>query len=517
MGPCRFGGVWTEPVSDEQFRETGLVQWGPLAIDNPVAWIQIAAVTKDQTVNTSALIPAMLSEKCKREHNIDVGKELTYAHHGKRRMECVTSSPRALEGKRVTFVVRNETHHWLANNNGHGMAAVIERNATKSDGGGARALSITNAYASNENSVAQQQREAWEAEHEGLSMSTGVLYDSLEMPGTTPLTPPGAPLPDRTAEEARVVAWLTALVSQVVGDATWLSIPRLVKSMLDRQNPPSRSRRWWLNSIVAQEDAWLQPDAIAAAADPLAVEARGQLQHIDERMRAGWLVDPSEPVVLFGDLSKSDDHTGLVACRLSDMYLFTVGHWGKPRGDAGKDWVINRDAVDQRVAEAHERFNVVGFYVDPGHASDDDAAPFWTAMLDKWHRTYRDRYWVWSTRTGDRQHAIVWDMQSPARTKQFTAAAEEFQETLETPGDAADTWAPGFVHDGHPLLMQQLRNARMYPNKYGTSIWKGSRHSPDKIDLAVCAVGARMLARIVLNRGETEEAQGKRAGEVWGI
>lgn len=34
-------------------------------------------------------------------------------YRGARRIEAVTSSPRALEGGRPTFTVANETQHWV--------------------------------------------------------------------------------------------------------------------------------------------------------------------------------------------------------------------------------------------------------------------------------------------------------------------------------------------------------------------------------------------------------------------
>jgi hypothetical protein len=78
-------------------------------------------------------------------------------------MQAVTSSPTTLEGARASFVLLNETHHWAANNDGHDMADVIERNATKSPGGTARTVRITNAYEPGEDSVAERDREAYEA------------------------------------------------------------------------------------------------------------------------------------------------------------------------------------------------------------------------------------------------------------------------------------------------------------------------------------------------------------------
>jgi len=52
-------------------------------------------------------------------------------------------------------------------------------------------------------------------------------------------------------------------------------------------------------------------------------------------------------------------------------------------------------------------------------------------------------------------------------------------------------------------------NARRYPVQGFVSISKESRESKNKIDLAICMVGARMVRRAVLNHGK------KRGGRVW--
>src|SRR5690606_39697330 len=67
--------------------------------------------------------------------------------------------------------------------------------------------------------------------------------------------------------------------------------------------------------------------------------------------------------------------------------------------------------------------------------------------------------------------------------------------------------------DGHPLLVAHMRNARRFPNRFGVSLMKEHRESPRKIDLAVCAVGARMVRRMILNRGQS----GKRPGNFRGF
>jgi hypothetical protein len=105
----------------------------------------------------------------------------------------------------------------------------------------------------------------------------------------------------------------------------------------------------------------------------------------------------------------------------------------------------------------------------------------------------------------------MWDMTSPARVEQFTAAAERFVEDVESSARAAEAGnldARTLTWDGDARLRIHVRNARRYPNRYGVSLWKGKRESHRKIDLAVCAVGARMVRRIVLNANQKRKRSG---------
>ncbi|MBQ1165214.1 terminase, partial [Streptomyces sp. A73] len=63
-------------------------------------------------------------------------------------------------------------------------------------------------------------------------------------------------------------------------------------------------------------------------------------------------------------------------------------------------------------------------------------------------------------------------------------------------------------HDGHRVLRQHIANARRRTNQWGYSIGTEHRESARTVDLAVCAIGARMLRRMVLN----SEQFGKRKG-----
>lgn len=454
-GPCRFGG-WDE--SGE-----------PIGIEHPTAWIQVAAVSKDQTRNTMTLFPSMFSKQCIADHKVDLGKEIIYAHGGQRRIEAVTSSPRALEGGRPTFAIKNETHHWLWNNDGHGMAEVIGRNATKARDGNSRTLAITNAYEPSEDSVAQRDREAWER----IGEAGGILYDSLEAPANASLDP--STLPD--------------VIRAIRGDATWLDIDGICAAVLDPRNPPSQSRRWWLNAIVAAEDAWIDPADfdLCRAGDDVAPMVAG------------------DEVVLFLDCSKSDDATGLVAVRLGDGLVHVLDMWQRPRqGDAGHEgWTTPRHKVDNAVSMAFENYRVTAFFGDPSHVLEDESQErYWDGLFDQWHRTYSEQLEVWA-KPGRDGHAVMWDMSSPVRIEQFTAAAERCEQEISE---------HALLHDGDGRLRRHARNCKRYPNKWGISVWKGHRESARKIDLAVCMIGARMVRRLVLNNPNRKR---RRTGKVW--
>lgn len=527
VGPCRFAG-WAA----RDMPEKGLKRGDPVAKPHPRAWVQIAAVSLEQTQNTMKLFQGLFSEACIAEHSIDLGKETIYAYGGKKTIKAVTSSPKALEGNRPTLVIMNETHHWGTSNEGINMADAIERNATKAKGGAARTLAITNAFEPSEESVARQQREAYEEEASGLNYSTGMCYDSLEAPKDARLRPK---FPDEDAltdeqKETLTRRYLQRILEAVRGDAWWLDIPSLINSILNRRNKASRSRRFWFNQVVASEDAWLDPTAVDLSISRMAVEAR-QIVGRDGRaqMEAGWLVAADEPIVMFFDGSKSDDSTALVGCRLSDGYVFTIGVWQKPTGKRGDKWLAPREAVDERVNEAFRRFKIVAFWGDPSHAKDDeDSSRYWDGLLDRWMQKYAKRSAddvdptrtldpkFWSIKGGHRKHAIMFDMAGPDQQKLFIGAAETFVEEMETLNDIEE-FAPSFEIDGHPALVQHLKNAvrHPHPSGWGTSLMKEGRESPKKIDLAVCAVGARMLRRVVLNAGHDEETPPDRT--IWGV
>lgn len=433
------------------------------------AWVQVVAVSQDQTKNTMKLLPGLVPAETRAYYGIQIGKLSLWGMGDTRQIEAVTASPLALEGGRPTLVVRNETQNWNSSNGGHDMDGVLEGNAAKAEvSRPARMLDIFNAFRPGEDSVAERVREAWEAtqgdpdaedEHDRPKfLEFGLLYDSLEAPPEAPLTAEAAP----------------RVVEAVRGDAVWLDAEsRIRKSILNPKNPPSESRRKWYNQITAAEDAWVTPQQW----DPLA--------------RPDLAVEAGEEVVLFLDCSKSDDATGLVGSRVSDGFVFTAGMWQRPPGERGKGWLAPREKVDAAVQAAFERYTVVGFYGDPSHVLDDETMDrYWDPLFDEWHRRYKRQLRVWARRGQDGGHAVMFDMALLAQQKLFVEAVSLTEAEIE---------AKSLLHDGDARLRTHVLNARRQPTRAGASIAKEHRESRKKIDLAVCMVGARMVRRTYLN------------------
>lgn len=323
VGPCRFGG-WKSDGT-------------PIAVPHPAAWVQIAAVSKDQTRNTMTLFPGMFTQEAIDEYQIDLGKEIIYAYHGRRRIEAVTSSPRALEGGRGTFILKNETHHWIASNEGDEMSAVIARNAAKSRDGSSRVLAISNAHAPGEGSDAERDYEAHELG------TPGMLYDSVEANGIE--------LDDEAA--------LRRGLEFCRGDSVWLDIDRLMAEIQDPRTPANTARRFYLNQIAASEERAFDLEEW-------------------KRLKRPRKVEDGELITLGFDGSESKDHTALIGTHVASGYQWVVGYW-EPRQLPNGELRIPVEEVKAAVDAAFERWEVWRMYADPFR---------WKSEIAEWSGKY---------------------------------------------------------------------------------------------------------------------------------
>lgn len=457
VGPSRFDG-WHRGK--------------PKVVDEPDAWVQVLAVTQKQTANTMRLFPRLFTDDAKAEYGLAIGKEQIYAHGDQQYLQALTSNPDPLEGGRPTATLANETHLWKANNNGLAMYAVLERNSAKSNEGASRILQLSNAFEPGGDSLLERTRNAYELAQArpGEVLLQGVMYDSLE-------ANPEAPLIDDDDPDV-----IEKVVESVRGDSVWLNVKRIRKSVEDPRKAPSESRRFWYNQITANEESFINP----LQWDPL---ARPELPLKDR-----------DEIVMFFDGSKSDDATALVGVRVSDGLVVTLGLWQAPPLKRRGTWTSPRALVNQRVRAVMKQYKVVAFFADPSHTREDGTLDrYWQPLVDEWHRDFGKQLLVWAQ---PGKHAVSFDMSNRhGEGKKFVEAAERFVEDVDN-GD--------LLHDGNPELARHVKNARRFPTQHGVSLMKDGPESPRKIDLAVCAVGARMLWVLILNL-----AGKRKSGTVW--
>lgn len=296
-------------------------------------------------------------------------------------------------------------------------------------------------------------REAYERIVEGRAVDVGFLYDSVEAHPKTPLTP----------ESLRVA------IPKIRGDATWLNVETIIQSVLDPTMSASRSRRMWLNQIVADEDALYAPADWSDLADE------------------NLILEPGDEIVMGFDGGKTDDDTALVAIRVKDCAVFVLGHWFKPDGPRGDGWEVDRIAVDDTVRDAFRLYAVKAFFAD---------VALWESYIADWESDFGESLVV----KAEGHKAISWDMRSSLQ--RVTRAHERLVRTILD---------KKIKYDGNRSLLRHALNARRRENNYGVSFGKESRESPRKVDLYAALMLAYEALTALRTRGKKERVRSGRS------
>ena len=445
-----------------------------------MALVQIAANSEAQASDVLRVANAMVDAEMADHFGYDKGILQTKLVGTSSRIELLTNSEASSEGDPATAVFLNESHHMTHTSGGQRLASVARRNVGKSPGGMARLLEATNTHMPGEGSVAEDSYEAWQAQVSGRTPRRDILYDSREAP------------PDLSPhDEGQLMAGLRAAYD----DAKWVDLERIRDEVQDLRTSLSDSIRFYFSSLPTAEDAWV---------DPRKFDAKRHQAPIED----------GEAVALFLDCSKSTDATVLDACRITDGHAFGIRGWQRPHGDRGTGWLAPRHEVDAAIRAAFERWDVQWLGVDPSPARDDeDEALYWAALIDEWHRDFRDTVLVWAT-PGAKGSAVAFDMRQSVpggrdRLRLFTEECELTAAAIEADGD--DPAVEPFSWDGDAMFRQHIHNARRRPNQFGVSIGKRSRSSSQLVDHAVGMVGARVGRRLVLNSGKKRRKRSGRA------
>lgn len=430
VGPCRLDYI------DEDGE----------AVGRPIqdAYIQIAAVNLQQTRNTSDLFRTMLTDEAIDHYAFNLGQEVTYARGGLVQIHCVTSSPRALEGKRPTFMISNEAQWHVESNKGHAMYGVMTGNMAKRPlRSQCHMLIIANAPIPGQDSICERLIQSYKDTLVGKADDRDLLYDSLEAPANVP------------AEREAIATVMEA----VRGDSVWLDPESVVSDFFDTANTLTESRRKWLNTIQSADDAIYSQAQIANA------EREAQLR-------------PGDEIVLGFDGGRTNDATALVAIRVSDRVIIPIRVWEKPR--EVEEWVVPHDQVESAVHDTFSRYKVRAFFADVN---------LWESFILSWSADYGEQLAVRAS--GESQ--IGWDMRG---VRKATLAHERLVDGLQS----------GKVfHNGDPILVQHISNARKRYNVHGLSFGKESRDSSRKVDAYAATVLAYEALTVYLDRGRKAE------------
>lgn len=309
--------------------------WGTKG--SPPAWVQIAAVSEDQTENTYGAIYEFLTANDGRaadELRIDVGLTRCFLRDRPGKLEPVTAAAGTREGQRVTYGVLDETHLWTPTNGGRKLARTIRRNVAKMGG---RTYETTNSFVPGEDSVAESTDKAV---RDG---APGIHYDAVEAPPVKPEDD------DVTLKAALQVAY---------GDAWWVDLDRLVAEIRDPETTWEDSERFYFNHNVDDRRKAVETKRWEALARP------------------DVTVGPGAYIALGFDGSISDDCTALVGCTMVDgrPHTFEIEVWQRPK-DAGRTWRMPRSDIEKRVEETFAFYNVGLMLCDPAK---------WQTQIEGW-------------------------------------------------------------------------------------------------------------------------------------
>lgn len=340
-------------------------------------------------------------------------------------IEPVTASADAKDGGRSTFVVFDETH--LFNSPGlRKLHATVRRNLAKRRVADPWSLEVSTMYRPGEESVAELSHRYARQVATGEVEDDSFYFDHVEAPANFNWKS------DRELRKALTVAYGAA--------ADWMDLDRIVRECRDPQADEADSRRYWLNQAVKATSQWMSISDWDALAVPGEVEA-------------------GTPITLGFDGSRFDDATALVACRISDGYVFVPKLGDRPtvweRPIDADEWEVPRIEVDAAVNMMFDRYSVRRMYADPPQFED---------TVDRWAAEHGEKAVVawWTNRKAPMARAV----------ERFAGAVR----------------ARELHHDGSPVLSRHVGNAHRDRTQHGSLLRKETRLSARKIDAAMAAV-----------------------------
>jgi hypothetical protein len=315
-------------------------------------WIQVTAVSEDQTANVWRALVPMIELGAIHADIPDTGQTRINLPGGGR-IEPVTSSARSRLGQRLTGALQDEAHSWLERNGGRLLADNQRRNLA---GMGGRFLETGNAWDPREESVAQQTAE---------STAPGVYHDDVD---------PGAGSVRNKADRRK-------MLKKVYGDAWWVDLDRIDGEIvaLLAKGDAAQAERFFLNRKLAGEDAAFPPGLVDRNIVPGRKEA-----------------DPKSLITIGVDGARFVDAIAVVATDVRSGFQWPLGVWERPE-HAPDDYEHPFHEVDGAMTEAFDRFRVWRVYVDPQYIDP---------LLEKWQGRWGEKVVMpWYT---NRPKQVAW-------------------------------------------------------------------------------------------------------------
>lgn len=453
LGPCRFSGVWAK--GGEVYTDP----WGlgfryvyspgePMGKHIVDPFIRVLSTEEKQSGNVyDSIYFNLTDDRCplSRIPGMDAALgRVTLPGGGEIRPS--TASAASKDGGLEVFAVLDESHLYVTPELRE-MYATVTRNMVKRKGSaGTWYLETTTMFAAGQNSIAEKTYELAENIKKGRTRRQKLLYDHRW----------GVCADEDLSREDM----LRAAILEAFGEAIdWQDVDSIVDEFYDPRKDVVDCRRYWLNAESGKSNSFLKTPEWEGCRRP------------DLSLRDGDFVT----LGFDGSLGGPDaDSTALVACRVDDGHLELIGCWEKP-DDAGDDWQVDTDAVDDAVTAAMERFDVAGFYCDP---------PLWREYVNAWTRDWGDKMQVKASRV----KPLEWWTNRP---KPMSEALLQFRQAVRT---RALSYTPAEDRIGREAelaatLKAHVLHAVRRDSKVGClSIGKPYQKSPEKIDALMAAV-----------------------------
>lgn len=432
-GPVRFGG-WDE----DGF---------PIGVPEPAPWVQIIAITMEQTKPIMDIARASFSDAAIEKYGLDIGveaiiKKFSVDGGGHGRLAAIANNPRALRGPRPTAVFADEVSEWIGSNGGHEAMIRINSNLAKNPGGRARLFEFCNAYEPGLDSHAERTYLAYAQQMETFGHSR-ILYDTLEADPALKLT---------------VLEELEEAIKQAAGDAHWLDVRRLINQALDTGTSPTTFRREHLNQILSDDDSLISMQLFDSLTKIDGVPVRPLAQ--DDAITLGF------------DGSLSGDGTAIVAFRLEDRSFHLLNYWEPPikQDPNSPKWRIDEEAVNDAFRAYMEIFNVV--------AAACDVHPF-ESWVYAWEKDYGQKMEAKASPAG----MLIRDNRSDQRG--LTFLCEALVNEIESEKiHFVPTWN----------MRIHWANAKRRLNRWGFSFGKITKSSTKRVDIVAASLMAYSAA-----------------------